>query len=159
MEAGLGPCPASRALLYLLQFDPHATPCPATGTAWEPGAASASSRHQAPKLTSKAPAGPALLGNQGTLGLGITTDGREVSKEQAWRTHGALQLVRAHCSVPVPEELAQNGWLPSWTCLVSSQTGPRAPPPQTAQCSAFGQGEHGTVVPPEEARQVHTHLS
>lgn len=90
-EAGLGLCPASRALLYLLRFDPQTTLCPVGGHSvgpWGPPVSPASTRVQSTQLKPQAvPKSP--WGIKETLGLSITTDGREVSKEQAHRMQGA----------------------------------------------------------------------
>lgn len=91
MEEGLGLCPASWALLYLLHFYSHPILCPVTGRSigpWGPpvplGATRLQSTHLKPQAVPRSP-----WGNQGNLGLGIITDGREISEEQAQRIHGA----------------------------------------------------------------------
>lgn len=92
METGLGLCPASWALPYLLQFDRGPVPCPMMGHSIGPwqlpvplAAARVQSTHLKPQAAPRAP-----WEIKETLGPGVTTDGREVSKEQAQGMHGAV---------------------------------------------------------------------
>lgn len=91
MEGVLRLCPVSWALPSLLQFDPHPTLCSVTGHSigpWGPPVPLAADRVQSTHLKPHAvPRSPWRI--KETLGLGVTTDGRKVSEEQARRTHVA----------------------------------------------------------------------
>lgn len=149
MKAGLGLCPASWALPYLRQFDPHPTLRPVMRHSigpWEPPvpvvAARIQSTHLKPQAVPRSP-----WRTKETLGLDVTTDGRKVSREQAQRTpvdEGpvALGLPRRDTNWHEMDEL------PSWTCLVSSQTGPRdfSSPNDTALCLQTGRMRAGVLA-------------
>lgn len=79
-----------------------------------------------------------------TLGLGVATDSRKVSREQAQRTPVdevpvALGLPRRDTNWHETDER------PSWTCSVSSQTGPQdfSSPNDTALCLQTGRMRAG----------------
>lgn len=143
MKAGLGLCPASWALPYLHQFDPHPVMGHSIGP-WGLPVPVAAARIQNTHLKPQAvPRSPWRI--KETPGLGVTTDGRKVSREQAQRTPVdvvALGLPRRDTNWHEMDEL------PSWTCLVSSQTGPQdfSSPNDTALCLQTGRMRAGVLA-------------
>lgn len=90
------------------------------------------------------------MGNQGNSGSRRHTRWQQKSlKNRPRGCMGQLQLVRGQLPQTCPGG-TQTGtkwmWLPIWTGVVSSQTGPRALP-RMAQFSAFGKGEHEAGAP------------